>query len=52
MSDLSNADDIVILSSSYREMQGPVEVVKRHVTVVGMRINASEIKVISALIPR
>ncbi len=44
MSGLAYADDIVILSSSYSEMQG-------HATTVGMRINASKTKVMSALIP-
>ncbi len=46
MSDLANADDIVILSKSYSEMQGLLEAV-----VVGMRINASKTKVMSAHIP-
>ncbi len=51
MSDLAYADDIVILSSSYSEMQGLLDAVNRHAAAVGMRINASKTKVMSALIP-
>ncbi len=51
MSDLAYADDIVILSSSYSEMQGLLESVNHHAAAVGMRINASMTKVMSALIP-
>ncbi len=51
VSDLAYADDIVILSSSYSEMQSLFEVVNRHAALVGMRINASKTKVMSALIP-
>ncbi len=51
MSDLAYADDIVILSSSYTEMQGLLEAVNCHAAAVGMRINASKTKVMSALIP-
>ncbi len=51
MSDLAYADDFVILSSSYSEMQGMLETVHRHATAVGRRINASKTKVMSALIP-
>ncbi len=51
LSDLVYADDIVILSSSYSEMQGLLEAVNRHAAAVGMRINASKTKVMSALIP-
>ncbi len=50
MSDFAYADDIVLLSSSYSEMQGLLEAVNRHVAAVGMRINASKTKVMSALI--
>ncbi len=50
MSDLAYADDIVILSCSYSEMQGLLEDVNRHAATVGMRINASKTKVMSALI--
>ncbi len=50
MSDLAYADDIVILSSSYSEVQGLLEAVNRH-AAVGMHINASKTKVMSALIP-
>ncbi len=51
VSDLAYADDIVILSSSYSEMQGLLEAVNRHASAVGMRINASKTKVMPALIP-
>ncbi len=51
MSDLAYADDIVILSSSYSEMQGLLEAVNRHAAAVGMRINASKTKAMPALIP-
>ncbi len=43
-SDLAFTDDIVLLSNSYREMQGLLE-------AVGMRINTSKTKVMPALIP-
>ncbi len=45
------ADDIVILSSSYGETHGLLEADNRHAGAVGMRINASKTKVMSALIP-
>ncbi len=45
------ADDIMILSSIYREMQGLLEAVNRHADAAGMRINTSKAKVMSALIP-
>ncbi len=51
MSDLAYADDIVILSSSYSEMQGLLDAVNRLAAAVGMRINASKTKVMSALVP-
>ncbi len=51
MSDLASADDIVILSSSYRKMQGLLEDVNLHAAAVGMHINAPKTKIISALIP-
>ncbi len=51
MSDLVYADDIVMLSSSYSEMQGLLKTVNRHAAAVGMTINASKTKVMSALIP-
>ncbi len=51
VSDLAFADDIVILSSSYSEMQGLFEAVNRPAATVGKRINASKTKVTSALIP-
>ncbi len=35
----AHADDIVILSSSYNEMQGLLDAVDRHAAAVGMRIN-------------
>ncbi len=49
-SDLAYADDIVIHSSSYSEMQGLLEAVNRHVAAVGLRINASKTKVMPAVI--
>ncbi len=51
MSDLAYADDIVLLSSSYSEMQGLLEAVNRHAAAVDMRMKASKTKVMSALIP-
>ncbi len=48
MSDLAYADDIEILSSSNSEMQGLLEAVNRHAAAVGMRINTSKTKVMSA----
>ncbi len=48
VSDLAYAEDIVILSSSYSEMQGLLDAVNRHAAAVGMRINASKTKVMSA----
>ncbi len=52
MSDPAYADDIVILSSSsYSEMQGLLDADTRHAAAVGMRINASKTKVMSAFIP-
>ncbi len=51
VSDLAYADNIVMLSSSYTELQGLLEADNRHAAAVGMRINASKTKVMSALIP-
>ncbi len=52
VSDLAYADDIVILSSSsYSEMQGLLEAVNSHTASVGMRINTSKTKLMSAFIP-
>ncbi len=51
VSDLASADDIVILNSSYSEMKGLLETVNRHAAAVGMCINASKTKVMSAHIP-
>ncbi len=48
MSDLAYAGDIVILNSSYSESQGLLEAVNRYAAAVGMRINASKTKVMSA----
>ncbi len=42
LSDLVYADDIVILSSSYREMQGLIEDVNRHAAAVDMLIELLE----------
>ncbi len=49
--DLAYAEDIVILSSSYSEIQGLLEAVNHHTAAAGMRINALKTKVMSALIP-
>ncbi len=43
--------DIVILSSSYSEMQSLLVAVNRQATAVGMHINASKTTMMSALIP-
>ncbi len=51
VSDLAYADDILILSSSYSEVQGVFEAINRHAAAVGVRISASKTKVMSALIP-
>ncbi len=51
MSYLAYAADIVMLSSSYSELQGLLEAVNCHAAVVDMRIDASKTKVMSALIP-
>ncbi len=51
MSNLTYADDIVILSSSSSDMQGLLETVDRHAAAVGMRINALKTKVMPTLIP-
>ncbi len=51
MPDFAYANDIVILSSSYSEMQGLFEAVNRHVVSIGMSIKASKTKVMSANIP-
>ncbi len=51
MPDLIYAYAIVILCSSYREMQGLLEAFDRHAAAVGMSINASKTKVMSAFIP-
>ncbi len=40
VSDLADADDIVILSSNYSQIQGLLEAVNRHAAAEGMRINA------------
>ncbi len=44
VSDFANADDIVVLSSSYSEMRSLLEAVNPHATAVGMRMDASKIK--------
>ncbi len=51
VSDRAYADDIVLLSDSYTEMQGMLEAANRHAAAVGMRINASKSKVVSTLVP-
>ncbi len=50
VSDLAYADDIVILSSSYREMQGLLEAANHHSAAVGIRIKASNTNAMSELI--
>ncbi len=50
LSDLAEVEDIVILTSSYSEMQGQFEGVNRNAAAVGMRIHASKTKLMSALI--
>ncbi len=51
MSDLAYADDIMILSSSNREVQSLLEAVNCHGAAVGMRINVPKNKLMSAVIP-
>ncbi len=51
VSDLAYTDDIVILSSSFSEVQSLLVAVNHHAAVVCMRINASKTKEMSALIP-
>ncbi len=51
MSDLTYVDGIVILGSSYREIQGLFKAVDHFATAIGTCITASETKVMSALIP-
>ncbi len=50
VSDLSYADDIMILSSGHRETQVLLEAVNRHAAAGSMRIKSSMTKVVSALI--
>ncbi len=50
MSDLTYADDIAILDSSYREIQGLFKAVDHYATAIGTCIIASEAKVMSSLI--
>ncbi len=51
VSGLAYIDDVVFLSNSYRDKQGPIEAVNYHAKAVSMHINASEIKGMSALNP-
>ncbi len=51
MRDLAYANDIVILSSSYSEMQGLFEAVNCHAAKIGISMKASKTKVMSSLIP-
>ncbi len=51
MAGLAHVDDTVIPSSSYREMHGLLEAINRHAAAICMRINASETKVMPAVIP-
>ncbi len=48
---LAYTDNIVILNTCYREMQCLIGPVNRHVTVVGMHINASKAEVMAAVTP-
>ncbi len=50
-SNLAFGDYNVIINSSYGELQGPLEAADRHAAIIGMCINASKAKVMSALIP-
>ncbi len=49
--DLAYADDVVLLSNSYREMQGLLQAVTGYFATVGVCINASKTNVMPALIP-
>ncbi len=51
MYDLVSADYTVILSSSYREVQGMLGAVNHHSTIADMHINASKTKAMLAFIP-
>ncbi len=51
VSGFAYANEIVLFSGSYMDMQGLFEAVNRHVAAVGMRINALKTKVMSAIIP-
>ncbi len=51
MSNLTYADDIVILDSSYRKIQDLFKTVDHYATAIGTCITTSETKVMSALIP-
>ncbi len=49
VTDLADADDTLILSSSYREIQGLLTAVNHHAATIGMRISATMTKGMSAL---
>ncbi len=51
MSGFAHVDDIVILSTSYREMHSLLETVNRRATAMHMRIYTSKTKAMSAFIP-
>ncbi len=51
VSGLAYADDIMLLINSCMEMQGLLDAVNHYAAAVGMRFNASKIKVKLALIP-
>ncbi len=52
ISDLAYTDDAVLLGNSYREVQEAVlEAGNRHAATVGMHINVSKAKAMSALTP-
>ncbi len=50
-SGLAHAEDIILLSNNYRDMQHLLEAVKHNAVAAGKRINVSNAKLISAFIP-
>ncbi len=44
-------DDIVLLTSNYREMQGSLEAVNNHATAVGMHISTVKTDMMLARVP-
>ncbi len=51
MSNLAHADDIVLLSTNYGDMQGQLEAGNHHAATIGDRINASKANAMAAHIP-